>query len=204
MVREENQKCYKGKTENKDFKMSLMKILNNVLITGFTGLLLITCIACNNPEASQEVDLKENEKLKEEVFEQILNDEKLFMDFTRTMREDRKAMQWMRENQPMMQDFYGGKEMQDMMRGNPEMRQYMMENMMQMMMMDTTVMPRNKEMRQQMRQNSWSMMERDTSRMNPEMREQMLEYMRRMMVRDTLMQNQMHQMMRGNNMMRNN
>lgn len=193
-----NQKFSKGKTENKDFKMSLMKNLSNVLITGFVGLLLITSIACN-----REVDLKENEQLKEEVFGQILNDEELFMDFTRTMREDGNAMQWMRENQPMMQDFYGGKEMQNMMRGNPEMRQHMMDNMMQMMM-DTTFMPSNNQMRQQMRQNLWRMMERDTSRMNPEMREQMLEYMRRMMVQDTIMQNQMQQMMRGSNMMRNN
>lgn len=175
-----------------------MKNLSNVLFTGFGVFLLITSIACN-----KEVDLKENEQLKEEVFEQILNDEELFMDFTRTMREDGNAMQWMRENQSMMQDFYGGKEMQNMMRGNPEMRQNMMENIMQMMM-DTAFMPSNNQMRHQMRQNLWRMMERDTSRMNPEMREQMLEYMRRMMVRDTIMQNQMQQMMRGSNMMRNN
>lgn len=202
-VTEENPKFLK---ENQDLKMSLMKNLKNLLIPGFSGLLLITCIACNNPEASasQEVDLKGNEQLKERIFEQILHDEELFTDFTRQMREDRKAMQWMRENRPMMQDFYGGKQMQDMMHGNPEMRQYMIENMMQMMEMDTTFMPQNREMRQQMRQNLWRMMERDTSRMNPQMREQMLEYMRRMMVRDTMMQNQMHQMMRGNNMMRNN
>ena len=158
-----------------------MKNSGKVIITAFSGLLLMTSMACNNSEAAsfQEIDLKRNEQLKERVFEQILSDEELFSDFTGKMRENSQAMQWMRENRPMMQNFYGGKQIQDMMRRNPEMRQQIMQNMLRMM-------------------------ERDTARMNPEMREQMLENMRRMMARDTVMQNRMHQMMQGNNMMRNN
>lgn len=161
--------------------MSLMRNLNKLIITAFSGLLLMTCIACNNSETAsfQEIDLKRNEQLKERVFEQILNDEELFNDFTGKMRENSQAMQWMRENRPMMQNFYGGKQMQDMMRRNPEMRENMMQNMMRMM-------------------------ERDTTRMNPEMREQMLENMMRMMARDTVMQNRRQQMMQGKHMMRNN
>ncbi|MGM1057441.1 MAG: hypothetical protein ACQEWG_16265 [Bacteroidota bacterium] len=183
-----------------------MKNLGKVIITAFSGLLLMISMACNNSKAAsfQEIDLKRNEQLKERVFEQILSDEELFSDFTGKMRENSQAMQWMRENRPMMQNFYGGKQMQDMIRRNPEMRQNMMQNMMQLMERDTTFMPRNPEMRQQMMQNMLRMMERDTTRMNPEMREQMLENMRRMMARDTVMQNRMHQMMQGNNMMRNN
>lgn len=183
-----------------------MKNLNKLIITAFSGLLLMTCTACNNSEAAsfQEVDLKKNEQLKEKVFKQILNDEELFTDFISKMREERQAMQWMRKNQPMMQDFYGRRQMQDMMRMHPEMRQNMMQNMMQMMERDTAFMPRTPQMRQQMMQNMLKMMERDTTRMNPEMREQMLEHMKRMMARDTVMQNRMHQMMQGNNMMRNN
>lgn len=179
-----------------------MKNLKRLIITAFSGLLFIAFTGCNNSEAasSQEVDLKKNEQLKERVFEQILNDEELFTDFTKKMRADRQAMQWMQENRPMMQEFYGRRQMQDMMRRNPEMRR----NMMQMMQSDTTFMPRTPQMRQQMMQNMMRMMEKDTSRMNPEIREQMLENMRRMMERDTVMQNRMQQMMQGNHMMRNN
>lgn len=183
-----------------------MKNLNKLIVAAFSGLLLMTCVSCGNSEAAsyQEIDLKKNEQLKEKVFEQILNDEELFNDFTSKMRGNSQSMQWMRENRPMMQNFYDGKQMQNMMRRNPEMRQKMMQNMMQMMESDTTFMPRNPQMRQQMMQNMLKMMERDTTRMNPEMREQMLEHMRRIMARDTVMQNRMHQMMQGNHMMRNN
>ena len=183
-----------------------MKNLNKLIIFAFTGSLLMTFMACNNSDAAsfQEIDLKKNEQLKEKVFEQILNDEELFRDFTMKMRENGQSMQWMRENRPMMQDFYGSRQMQDMMRWNPDIRHNMLQNMMQMMERDTAFMSRNPEMSQQMMQNLLKMMERDPNRINPAMRQQLLEHMRKMMEQDTVLQTQMQQMMEGNHMMRNN
>ncbi|SFN50488.1 hypothetical protein [Salegentibacter flavus] len=56
-----------------------MNNLNLAVTTSFGALLLLVFVACNTSEAaqSQEVDQK-NEQLTERVFEQILNDEKLF------------------------------------------------------------------------------------------------------------------------------
>ncbi len=183
-----------------------MKNLNNLMIAAWIGLLLMTGTACNNSESAifQEVDLKKNEELRAKVFQQILNDEELFTDFISKMREERQAMLWLRKNQPMMQDFYGRRQLWDMMRENPEMRQNMVQNLMQMMERDTSFMPRTPQMSQEMMRNMLRMMERDTNRMNPEIREQMLEHMRKMMVRDTMMHNRMRQMMQGNHTMRNN
>lgn len=155
-----------------------MKNLNRAVIASFS-VLLMTFIACNNSKGaqSQEVDLKKDDELKENVFEQILNDEELFTDFTSKMRENRQAMEWMRENRPMMQGFYSGNQMRDMMRRNPEMRPQMMQNMMEMMGNDSVMM-----------------------RPNPEMRRQMMQNMMRMMEQDTVMQNRMREMMQKNGM----
>lgn len=140
----------------------------------FTGLLLITFFACNNPD--DDIDLKNNEEAKEKAFEQILNDEELFTEFTGRMRENRQAMEWMRENRPMMRGFYERGQMREMMRQNPEMRQQMMENMMEMMENDTTMRP------------------------YPQMRRQMMQHMMRMMERDTAMQQRMREMMQNHQM----
>ncbi len=143
-----------------------MKNLNQTVIFTFIGLLLMASIACDNSRETEEVDLKENEELKENVFNQILNDEELFTEFTTEMRENRLAMR----------RFSSGGHMREMMRGNPEMHQQMMQNMTEMMENDTTMRP------------------------NPEMRRQMMQNMMRIMKQDTAMQNRMRQMMHEQNM----
>lgn len=167
-----------------------MKNLNKLMITGFSGFLLMTCTACINSEAaqSQEVDLKKNEQLKERVFQQILNDEELFTEFTGKMRENRQAMEWMRENRPLMQRFYSGSDMRDMMRRHPEMRQPMMQNMIEMMDRDTARTKQDTLMRN----------------MEDKMRQQIMEEVARMMEGDTMMQNRMRHMMQRQHMRNSN
>lgn len=159
-----------------------MKNLNQIVIASLSILLLMVVTSCNNSTAaqSQEVHLKKNEQLKERVFEQIMSDEELLTEFLNEMHEDRQAMEWMRGNQPMVQSVYGGNNMRNMMRQNPEMRQQMMQNMMEMMDNDTTMRP------------------------DPEMRRKMMQSMMRMMEQDTAMQNRMREMMQRHRMRENN
>lgn len=134
-----------------------------MIIAFCSGLVMVSILACNNSEAAQtqEVDLKENEQLKEKVFDQILNDDELRTEFTSRMR----------QNRSMMQRLYSGNQMREMMRSNPEMRQQMMRNMMEIMGDSTMVRP-DPAMRRQMMQNMMNIMERDTAMQN-RMREMM-------------------------------
>ena len=68
-----------------------------------------------------EVDLLHNEEQREQVFNQILNEEKLFREFMNRLAGHPKGMKMMRENRMQM------------MREHLEMREETMEEMMQMM-----------------------------------------------------------------------
>ncbi|MFD2519203.1 hypothetical protein [Salinimicrobium flavum] len=147
----------------------LMSLL--LLMTGF--------VACDNDDG---VNLTENPEAREDVYQQILNDEEMFTEFMTEMRESPKSMEWMRANRPMMRNMYGRQQMQSMMKTNPGMMDTVMQEMM--------------------------MVEWDTTRMqrNPQMRQLMIQRMRILMERDTAMAREMHEMMQqtrpGSNMMR--
>lgn len=144
-------------------KTSIIKILALPSIL----LLVFITVSC---EDNEQVNLSENQEVREDVFEQILNDEQLFGEFMNELRENRKSMEWMDNNRPMMNRFYGRERMHSMMRRNPQMRDSMMQGMMASMENDTIV------------------------RSSPQMRERMLRHMSTMMQRDSAFARQMRQM----------
>jgi len=133
----------------------------------FLLLLVFSTVSCDNNE---QVNLSENQEVREDVYEQILNDEQLFAEFMNELRENRKSMEWMDNNRPMMNRFYGRERMNNMMRRNPQMRDSMMQGMMASMENDTTMGS------------------------SPQTRERMLRHMSIMMQRDSAFARQMRQM----------
>lgn len=139
------------------------------LVLGFL-LLVFSFSSCDNDD--RVVNLSDNPEAREGVYEQILNDEQLFGEFMNELRENRRSMEWMDSNRPMMNRLYGGERMHNMMRRNPQMRDSMMQGM-------------------------FNSMERDTAmKATPQMRERMLRHMSIMMERDTSFARQLKQMVR--------
>ena len=115
-----------------------MKNTNSKMATVFVVLLLTIMFASCKTD-KDEIVLSENEELREDVYQQILNDKKIFDEFMDEMRENEQSMGWMMENRPMMQRAYGNPQMNDMMRSFPDMRHSMMQSMMNMMQQDTAI-----------------------------------------------------------------
>src|SRR5690606_4326319 len=118
--------------------------------------LLFFVVLISGCDRAQDVDLKDDVETRQDVFDQILNDEELFTEFVGQMRESDQSMEWMRANRPMMRSMYSRRQVQALMRENPETLDSLMEGMMTSMQKDTT------RIRQRMRQNWFRMMEEDT------------------------------------------
>lgn len=125
--------------------------------------LLLFLFLLNSCDREKEIDLSEDEAVRNDVYEQILSDEQLFNEFVEEMRESDRPMQWMSQHKPMMRNMYGRNQVRRMMRNNPEMMDSLMQGMFIMMEDDTTMFRRNPQMRQRMMQHFMMMMERDTS-----------------------------------------
>lgn len=139
-------------------------------ISKISAFLVFTFFFASCDNDVEVANLSENPEAREDVYEQILNDEQLFGEFMNELRENRQSMEWMDSNRPMMNRLYGGERMHNMMRRNPQMRDSMMQGM-------------------------FSSMERDTTmRATPQMQERMLQHMRIMMERDSSFARQLRQM----------
>lgn len=136
----------------------------------FSGLLLLFLFFASCDNDDRVVNLTDNPEAREDVYEQILNDEQLFGEFMNELRENRQSMEWMDNNRPMMNRMYGKERMNSMMRRNPQMRDSMMQGMISSMEMDTSM------------------------RATPQMRKRMLQHMSLMMQRDTAFARQLQQM----------
>ena len=134
----------------------------------FLSLLFISC------DDEENIDLTEEPEERQEVYQQILNDEQLFTEFIDELRKNDQSMEWMRASRPMMRNMYGRQHMQQVMANHPEVIDTMMMHGMMMMQRDTMMLRRNPEMRRRMMQNMMLMMERDTS-MYRQMQERMEE-----------------------------
>ena len=107
---------------------SILIVLILLLSTGYT----------NNPETGKSTDLKKNSQLKENVFNQILNDRELYTEFMNQMMQNQQSMQWMMNNQGMMQYMFSGNHLGYMMHHNQGMTRMMMQNMMNTIQSDST------------------------------------------------------------------
>lgn len=149
-----------------------MKTMNFFLRTGLVMLFfLFTLSSCDN---EPDVDLAEDPELRNDVYNQILNNEELFTEFMTEMRQSDTSMQWMRQNKPMMRNMYGRNQVRSMMRNNPEVIDSLMQGMMTTMEQDTTMFRRNPQMHQRMMQHMMMMMDRDTA-MYDQMQQRMQE-----------------------------
>ncbi|GAB2775670.1 hypothetical protein [Salinimicrobium soli] len=138
-----------------------MKNFSLFLKTGLAALfLLLTLNSCDN---DRDVNLATDQELREDVYDQILNDEELFTEFMEEMRESEKPMQWMAQHKPMMRNMFTRNQMRRTMRNDPDVIDSVMQGMMYVMEEDTTMFRRNPEMHQRMMQHIMMMMERDTA-----------------------------------------
>lgn len=145
-----------------------MKILNQQIRLTFCGLV---CLFLFSACEEERIDLKENTEQRNEVFNQILEDEELFTQFMDEMRGNENTMDWMRNHRGMMRNFYGKKQVTHMMRNKPEVMDSVMQGMIMFYDRDTS-MQGSPEWRNRMRQHMMIMMERDTV-MYKQMQEQM-------------------------------
>lgn len=119
-----------------------MKRINQIFMSILMGLLFTTLIiSCSNTgdSSSDDIDLTSDNQLKEQVFDQILNNQDLLNDLMNQMMQNQQSMQWMMGNSQMMQYMYNPQHMQYMMQQNQGMRQHMMQSWMNTMKQDTSV-----------------------------------------------------------------
>lgn len=124
--------------------MGLIKIKTTMkgLFAAISGSLVMALLAigcANTNRSAQEIDLKQNAEMREEVFDQILNDEELFNEFMNEMMSNQQSMNWMVGHQRMLEYMYTEGNMQDMMQQNPMLRKHMLENMSSMMQQDSAM-----------------------------------------------------------------
>jgi hypothetical protein len=126
---------------------TLRKIITIVLVGMLFTSLMIAC--ANTQDSSKDIDLTKDQQLKEQAFNQILNNRELFNDFMNQMMQNNQAMQWMMGQNQMMQYMYNPENMQYMMGQNPNIRQHMMQGWLNTMQQDTSIYNQMYHMMQQ-------------------------------------------------------
>ena len=93
---------------------------------------------CDNMNEGQ-INLSANEQLKEEVFEQILNDRELTNEFMNEMMNHPTSMHWMMENGQFMNSMFSKDNLDYIMQHNEGMDQHMMQNMGNVIIRDSSI-----------------------------------------------------------------
>lgn len=137
--------------------MRKLKISLAVVLGLMVSPIFVSC------EQEREINLSENEEERQEVYQQILNDEELFNEFMAEMHEDRDVMR----------NMYTRKQMKAAMLAHPDIADSVIVGAYAVMEEDT-MMRQNPERRERMMRNMTNMMERDTA-MYREMQERMQE-----------------------------
>lgn len=109
-------------------------------IVFFLSLLLVLAITSfvTEPGKTDSKDLTKNPELKNDVYNQILNNKELFTEFMNDMMQNSRSMEWMMDNGGMMNYMFSGDHLGYMMRHNSGMNQMMMQNMMHTIASDST------------------------------------------------------------------
>jgi len=113
------------------------KMKHTIKLTAIVLMAFITLTFSGCSNASK-IDLANNQAQKQEVFNQISQNQTLFNDFMLQMMENPQNMHWMMQNEAMMQHMFQQNNLQYMMQHNSEMNTYMMQNMMNMIGSDST------------------------------------------------------------------
>lgn len=137
--------------------------MKNPSFNPFSVLFAITILFVSCEEQEQVIDLSENPEKREEIYQQILNDDDLLTEF----------MNEMRKNPSMMRNLYTREQVEATMMADPVVMDSVLMGMYRVIEQDSMLL-RNPERRERMMQNMTNMMSRDTS-MYREMQERMQE-----------------------------
>ena len=115
-----------------------------IIVTGFAGCFYDTVIEAE--------DFKEDEELREAIFNAIISNDDLLSMFMSQVMDNPEARQQMMTNEQFMQEMLDEETMQNMVQQNLQMMQVMMNQMMQLAQKDSTFrnMMRNNDNWQQM------------------------------------------------------
>ena len=152
----------------------------------FAALLLFTINSY-----SQNTDVKallDKSETRTEVFNTILNDHQLMMEFMKEMKGNQHAMMMMKENNRMMKkdgnmemdqkhQMMNHDKMRSMMNENPEMMQKMMGNMMEMCEKDSTMCSKMTDMIVQHPELMKAIMQKLNSKSTPEIEDSTMNHM---------------------------
>ncbi len=106
---------------------------------GLTALIAIAFAGCSGSTTSNSnIDLSNNQQQKEEAFQQIINNEKLFDEFMNQTMDNTRSMHWMMENQQFMNNMFTDENLDYIMEHNTGLDNHMMNNMMNRINRDTT------------------------------------------------------------------
>jgi|GEM_PF-2545783 len=104
-----------------------------------TALLVIVFAGCSgNISSNTNIDLPNNQQQKEEAFQQIINNEKLFNEFMNQTMDNTSSMHWMMENRQFMNNMFTDENLDYIMEHNTGVDNHMMNNMMNRINRDTT------------------------------------------------------------------
>lgn len=104
---------------------------------GLTGFLAIAFAGCSG-NSNSNIDLSNNQQQKEEAFQQIINNEKLFNEFMNQTMDNTRSMNWMMENRQFMNNMFTDGNLNYIMEHNIGLDIHMMNNMMNRINKDTT------------------------------------------------------------------
>ncbi len=106
---------------------------------GLTALIAIAFAGCSGSTTSNSnIDLSNNQQQKEEAFQQIINNEKLFDEFMNQTMDNTRSMHWMMGNQQFMNNMFTDENLDYIMEHNAGLDNHMMNNMMNRINRDTT------------------------------------------------------------------
>lgn len=115
---------------------------NKVFLSGSAFVLLFAVIfisGCSNQQNRNKIDITKNIALRDQVYQQILNNNDLFNEFMTQMMGNNNAMNWMMGNQNMMQSVFSKDHLNYMMNHQNKYGYGMMENMMGVIKSDTAM-----------------------------------------------------------------
>ncbi|MBR9998363.1 MAG: hypothetical protein KFF73_05295 [Cyclobacteriaceae bacterium] len=103
------------------------------------GISLAAVSTAYSQNSSLEINLKNNEQIKNEVFRVLLNDRKLFNDLLDGMTRNPQTINWIMDHRRIRQELYNPDHMHRMMMLEPERNKEMMLGLINMIKQDSTV-----------------------------------------------------------------
>lgn len=117
----------------------------NLLSISLMVVILVGLFSCNSTNSTP-VNLKENETVRNQVYDQILNDRELTNEFMNQMMNHTHTMHWMMENEDFMRHMFNNENMEYMMQHNEHFTSEDMRHRMMKYYSDTSSIRHSNEM----------------------------------------------------------